>query len=347
VTSSLHGESGSGQALLMSVMSGLRSASVLVAAVELGVFPALERTGPVVVSGVSASLGVGERPAEVLVVACTALGLLERDESGRYGNSPLARTHLIPGKPEYFGDVVTFIHQHQYAAWGRFTEALRRDTPTTWDASGARGSVFDPGDPSLASLWKGLFPLSRAVGRALAAAFDLSGYRGLLDVGGGTGPCSVGLCETLPELTATVFDLPFVTPHAETAVAAAGLGERIDVRGGDFTTGDLPGGHDLVLLSNVLHDWDRPTGAALLAACHAALPSGGGIIVTELMLDDDKTGPAPAALMGATMLVETRGGRSYTAAEHRGSLHAAGFTDVQARPLPTVVADQALLARKP
>jgi 3-hydroxy-5-methyl-1-naphthoate 3-O-methyltransferase len=331
----------------MVMMSGLRSSSLLVSAVELELFPLLERTGPMVVSEVAATLGLRERPAEVLVVACAALGLLQRDDGARYANSPLAQTYLIPGQPEYFGDVVSFIHDHQYAAWGRLTEALRRDTPTTWDAGGGRGSVFDPGDPTLAGLWRGLFPLSRAVGRALATAFDLTGYRALLDVGGGTGPCSVGLCETLPELTATVFDLPFVIEHTERAVATAGLGDRIGVHGGDFTTEALPGGHDLVLLSNVLHDWDQATGAALLAACLAALPSGGGIIVTELMLDDDKSGSAPAALMGLTMLVETSGGRSYTAAEHGASLQAAGFTDVRVGPLPTVMANRALLARKP
>ena len=52
------------------------------------------------------ALRPAERPAEVLVTACAALGLLERDDAGRYGNNPLARTYLGPRPPEYFGDVV-------------------------------------------------------------------------------------------------------------------------------------------------------------------------------------------------------------------------------------------------
>jgi hypothetical protein len=58
------------------------------------------------------------------------------------------------------------------------------------------------------------------------------------------------------------------------------------------------------------------------------LPSGGRIVISELLVNDEKTGPPAAALMSLNMLVETVG-RNYTAAEYEQWLHAAGFMDVQ------------------
>ncbi|WP_239086193.1 class I SAM-dependent methyltransferase [Catellatospora methionotrophica] len=65
-----------------------------------------------------------------------------------------------------------------------------------------------------------------------------------------------------------------------------------------------------------------------------------------MVLDDDETGPAPAALMGLNMLVETRGGYNYTHAEYRTWLEEAGFTDIGSTPLAAAGANAAIIARK-
>ncbi|MFI5961291.1 hypothetical protein ACIA8J_03910 [Streptomyces asoensis] len=65
-----------------------------------------------------------------------------------------------------------------------------------------------------------------------------------------------------------------------------------------------------------------------------------------LVLDDDETGPAPAALMGLNMLVETRSGHNYTYGEYRRWLTEAGFTGVTVVPLDAAGANAALVARR-
>ncbi|MGA6093022.1 methyltransferase [Amycolatopsis sulphurea] len=58
-------------------------------------------------------------------------------------------------------------------------------------------------------------------------------------------------------------DLPHVCPLAAGKVAEAGLDEVIDIVQGDFLADEkLPNGHDVVLLSMILHDWDEVTGRA-------------------------------------------------------------------------------------
>jgi hypothetical protein len=45
------------------------------------------------------------------------------------------------------------------------------------------------------------------------------------------------------------------------------------------------------------------------------LPSGGAVVISELLVNDEKTGPVTAALMSLNMLIETEG-RNHTPAEY-------------------------------
>jgi len=84
---------------------------------------------------------------------------------------------------------------------------------------------------------------------------------------------------------------------------------------GDFFKEPLPVGSDAILLSMILHDWTPEKDRMILRKCFEALPSDGALIVSELMMNDEKTGPPPAALMSLNMLIECEG-RNYTCAEY-------------------------------
>ena len=209
--------------------------------------------------------------------------------------------------------------------------------------------MFTTADPQLlATFWEAMYSTSIFTARALGGAVDLTGRRRLLDVGGGSGAYPIELCRLFPGLTATVLDLPHVCEIAAGKIELAGLGDRISTRPGDFLTdAALPGGHDTLLLSMILHDWDEPTNRELLAKAYAALPAGGLVIVSELLLDADRTGPAPAALMGMNMLVETEGGRNYSDAEYADWLTGAGFTEVRTVRFDAPGANGVVLGVKP
>lgn len=165
----------------------------------------------------------------------------------------------------------------------------------------------------------------------LAASDAFAGVRRLLDVGGGSGCFSLALARRHPELACTVMELPAMCATVADAVAAAGLGERIATSAGNMLTASWPRGHDAILLSNILHDWDPATNGRLLAEAFAALPSGGRISIHEILLDDDEAGPLPAACFSVMMLLAT-GGRQYSARDLGSLLTAAGFADVGVTP---------------
>jgi 3-hydroxy-5-methyl-1-naphthoate 3-O-methyltransferase len=314
---------------LMDLVTGFWSFKTFAAAVELDLFSRLADGRTLTVAAAEQELGLPERPADLLLTACASLGLLERAGDG-YRNSALAEEFLVRGRPYYSGGQVSYCDQRTYLPWHRVGEALRTDRPLTWDPA-TQESMFTTADPQLlATFWEAMYSTSIFTARALAGAVDLGAHRRLLDVGGGSGAYPIELCRLNPGLTATVLDLPHVCEIAAGKIELAGLSDRITATPGNFLTdAALPGGHDVLLFSMILHDWDEPTNRELLAKAYAALPAGGLVIISELLLDADRTGPAPAALMGMNMLVETVGGRNYSDAEYAGWLTGAGFTQIR------------------
>ncbi len=332
----------------MELATGFWAFKTLAAAHEMGLFALLDQTGPLTVAEVAVHFGIDERPAQMLLTGCCSLGLLAGADGGRFGNSPLAGTYLVPGRQYYFGGWVRMLDRRLYDGWGRLGEAIRGNRPTTWDPDRQR-DLYDSVAPDLlATFWEAMHALSSSTASHLARALDLSKRASVLDVGGGSGAYAIELCRAYPHLRVTVLELEHVCPIVTNNVRAAGLSDRITCTPGDFMRPDgVPGGHDTILLSMVLHGRDEATDRALLAKCHAALPPGGMLVISEWIIDDDRAGPRSAALMSLNMLIETKAGRNRTAAEYSAWLTDAGFRPPRRVELNAPGANCALVADRP
>lgn len=331
---------------LMQLATGFWASKTLAAAHELDLFTRLAWGGSTTPCELAATLAIDERPAELLLTGCAALGLLEK-RNGRYTNSLLAEEYLVRGKPAYFGGLIQMFDKRLYPGWGKLIEAVRTNRPTTWDPD-KQSSLFEGEDPVLLALfWEAMHSISISTARALGEAVDFGPYRRLLDVGGGSGAYDIELCRRYPGLQATVYELPIAVEIAAEKVQQEGLADRIATVVGDFFADPaLPTGHDAILLSMIMHDWTEAKDRAILSKCYEALPSGGVVIISELLVNDEKTGPAPAALMSLNMLIECEG-RNYTAAEYGAWLHDLGFRDIHTVRFDAPGANGAVLGRKP
>ncbi|QEU97157.1 methyltransferase domain-containing protein [Streptomyces kanamyceticus] len=317
----------------MELASGFWSFKTYAGAIEIGLFDLLADGHELTVEEVSAQLGIAVRPADLLLAGCASLGLLEKT-GVRYRNAALAEEFLIKGRPYYFGGFVRYLDRREYPAWRHIVEALRTNRPQTW-TPGSQESLFDTEDPETLQLfWDCMFSISVFTARALAGVYDFTPHRRLLDVGGGAGAFPLELCRRFKNLSATVLDLPPVCDLARRKIADAQLEGTVDAVAGDFhRDAVLPGGYDVIVLSMILHDWDEESNRALLRKCREALRPGGVVLICELLLNDERTGPPAAALMGMNMLIETEGGKNYSGAEYRRWLLDAGFSQAETLPL--------------
>jgi hypothetical protein len=217
-----------------------------------------------------------------------------------------------------------------------------------WDPD-ERESAFGPEDEMITGLfWEAMHSLAGSTADALASVYDFGGHRRLLDVGGGSGGFPIALCGRFPDLSASVYDLPHVCPIAEGKIDAAGLGKAVDTIPGDFAKDlTLPGGFDVILLSQILHDHDEQSGRALLGKSLAALEPGGAVLICEHLLNPERTGPPEAALMGMNMLVAMTGGENYAETEYLSWLAGAGFEDTEIRSFTSAGANGVVIGRKP
>lgn len=328
---------------LMQIVAGFWASKTLAAAVELDLFSMLSGRG-VNIDELAGLLNLHPRPAEMLLSGCASLGLLEK-RGDRFYNSPLSEEFLVKGKPYYFGGVVTMLDRRLYLPWNRLTEALKTNRAQTWGDEQGLFEALSQNPEEQRIFTEAMHSFSVQSGKAVAEAFDFSPYKQLLDVGGGSGAYCIEAARRHRHLRATVFDIPTALEIAREKIREAGLSDRIETHSGDFFHEELPGGSDVILLSMILHDWTPEKNRVILRKCFNALPTGGALIVSELMMDDDKTGPVPAALMSLNMLIETEG-LNYTWADYTGWMEEIGCTEIKRIEVESPGANGLLIGHK-
>jgi predicted O-methyltransferase YrrM len=320
---------------IFEVFRGNHATELLAAAVHhLGVFRQLAE-GPLSLDGLRAKIDLGERPANVLVTALRAMGLIRRDAAGHLDLTPVAREHLAPGGAFDVSDYVGLAANNPGVH--EMVERLRTDRPAGAKTGGA-AFIYRDGmesametEASARRLTLALAGRAKNVAPVLAQKLDVGGARKILDVGGGTGIYSIALLQRHPGLRAVVFDRAEVLKVAAEMGRDYGVADRLELVPGDMFTDPLPGGCEVVLLSNILHDWDVRECQTLVDRCAAALPSGGRLVIHDVFLDDDLGGPLPVALYSASLFSLTEG-RAYSAQEYRAMLEKSGLSPQEAVP---------------
>ena len=184
---------------------------------------------------------------------------------------------------------------------------------------------------------------AKNVAPILAESRPLNHAKTLLDVGGGTGIYSIAYLEANPNLRAIVWDRPEVLKIAAELAESHGVSHRIDLKPGDMFADPVPAGADVILLSNILHDWDVPECRSLVNRLSQALPPGGSLLIHDAFLDDDLSGPLAVAAYSIALFSITEG-RAYSAREYREWLLEAGLTPGEV--VPTLVNCGVLAATK-
>jgi len=329
--------------LVLELIQGFRLSKTMFTAVRLGVFDALE-PGPQDALQLATQLKLNAAALLRLLDGCVSLQLLEREED-KYRNTETASTYLVASSPETFQGYIVYSDESLFPLWSHLDDAIREGTNRWAQTFGSRDALFEYyyRDPAAtANFVRAMHGFGRLCSPQIVRAFDLSRFDQMVDLGGATGHLVIAACEQYPDLRGTVIDLPRVQPIAQEFIRNSSVADRIQFITSDFFKDDLPPG-DLYALGRIVHDWSDAEIVPLLAKVHGALPSGGGLLLAEALLDDDRKGPVSAVMQDLNMLVCTEG-HERTAAEYEALLKTAGFVTVQTRRTGTLV--DAILALK-
>ena len=314
---------------IIDLMYAFRTSKVMFTAVRMGVFDRLDRE-PATAATVAMELAANADALERLLDACIGLGLLERGDDGRYANTAPAKAYLCRETPGTLAGYVLFSDQALYAMWGNLESAVREGSNRWRQTFQMEGNMFEHffrDADSMGGFLLGLHGYGVISSPRVVAAFDLSRYKKLIDLGGGSGHLAIAACERYPNLRAAVFELPRVIEFAREMAQLSPAADRIEMIAGDFFREDLPEA-DLYSVGQILHDWGEDKINLLLKKIYERLPSGGALLIGEKLLDAGKRGSIAAHLQSLNMLICTDG-KERTLEEYSSLLRRAGFSEVR------------------
>lgn len=296
---------------------GFMASRLVLTAANLGLFAELPATAREV-----ASLRGWNAPAlERLMDALAAIRLLEK-RGDRYAVTG-DLVEALGNDPEKTIAPMLEHMDHLWENWSRLSEIVRNGKPTDAPMTVTR-------DPERQKSFIGaMHVVGQGMARRLVAELNPSWAGKLLDVGGASGTYTLAFLEHLPDLSATLFDLPPVIPLALERIRRKGMEHRVTLAPGDFYQDPLPPGHDLIWLSAIIHQNGPEENRALFRKCLAALVPGGRVWIRDHVMEDGRVNPAGGAMFDINMLVGTPRGATYTFGDISRELLASGFTDVR------------------
>ncbi len=268
--------------------------------------------------------GADVRGLDILLIAATSLGFLER-VNGRYRNSPLAATFLVKTGPRFQGGIVSMF-ESWYPTWEKLYDAVVTGKPPVH-------KPHDQGEEATRTYIYGMHYRGVAQAHLLAKKIPLKGRSHLVDIAGGPGTFSIMFCKQNKGLSATVIDQPQTLTVTREIIASHEMTGRVHTKPGDYLNEAFGSGYDAALLSSMLNQESPAVVQDIFRKAHQALAPGGLVIVQDQMLNDDKSGPVLSAMIGVNQLLHTPGGAAHSGREIAEWLTAVGFSKVKRVPM--------------
>lgn len=306
-------------ASILKMVHGFMASRVVISAAELDLFTLLAeqaRTADEVAEAIGADL----RGITILLDALCALGFLMKT-NGAYQTESSAASLLSSDGPASVRPMV--LHMGSiWHNWSKLTDIVLGKT-----VPDLKKGILDK--QNYEAFIGAMHVVASRNAPGVVAAVGPDGTRRLLDVGGGSGSYTLAFLESQPSMRATLFDKPPVIEMARARIEAADMMDRVTLVPGDFYTDDLPAGHDLALLSAIIHQNSPAENEALYRKIHHSLDAGGRIVIRDHVMSPDHTQPTEGALFAVNMLAGTKGGGTYTFEEIETGLAAAGFVGIR------------------
>ncbi len=272
---------------------------------------------------IAAATGSDLRGISALLNALAAMELLVKKENN-YSNVAFSKQFLCKSSPDYTGFIIMH-HHHLVHSWANLSETVVTGKP-------CRSSVpHSDEEIERESFLMGMFNIASSTAPFYAQKLDFSGCTNLLDLGGGPGTFSIHFCLNIPELKATVFDLPTTRYFAEKTIETYDLSDRISFTEGNYCEGELGLGndYDAVWLSHILHGEGPETAETIINKAVKTMKPGGKIFIHEFILNNNMDGPVFPALFSLNMLTGTKNGQAYSEYQLMQMLKNNGITNIQ------------------
>jgi len=323
---------------IMKIGTGFWASKILLTAVSFQLFTRLAEKKTMKANDIKNILGLKctNRNVYDFLDALTIFGFLKREgilDTAIYSNSLDTDTFLDKNKPSYIGGILEMMNNRLYTFWGSLGEGLLTGLPQNEikKSEDFFGLIYS--DPEkLKGFINAMSGIQMGNFMAFAQKFDFTQYKTLIDVGGSAGLLSLMVARHNAHMRCTSFDLPPVEPVANATIQQFGLSDQVNTASGNFFTMPIPNA-DIVVMGNILHDWDEENKISLMKKAYDALPANGAFVAIENIIDSERKQNVFGMMMSLNMLIETGTGFDYTFADFNRWANIAGFKSTSIIPL--------------
>ncbi len=316
---------------MMQMITGYWVSGCIYTAAKLGVADLLEN-GPLGIEELSRQLSAHPDSLYRLLRALSGVGVFKELEGKRFEQTQFSNA-LRTSAPGSIRSVAIMMGEEHYKVWGHLLQSVKTGDRAFEAVYGMPVFEYFQKNPESSEIFNGaMTSFASNMHSAVVGAYDFSGFKKIVDVGGGHGRLLSVILEHAPTLSAVLFDLPHVV---QGAAIPERLQSRFELAGGDFFQAVYAGG-DAYILSTVIHDWDDEHALKILKNIHAAMPENGTLLVVENVVEGDNQ-PGLGKLLDINMLLMTEGGRERSSEEYKALYRAAGFELTRIIPTPSGV----------
>lgn len=293
---------------------------ILLSAVEMNIFSLLDEK-PATARDLAGRLNADLRGLTILLDALAAMDLISKEQD-IYLPATNAAVFLSDKSDRSLLPMLRHL-VHLWESWSGLTHKVKKpDSTDLPDRAHQDNNELD-------AFIGAMHVVGEPMAQKIAAAVQPGNAKNLIDIGGASGTYTIAFLKAAPEMKATLFDRSLVIPMARKRLIKLGMLDRVTLVAGNFYEDELPGGHDLALVSAIIHQNSPAENIELFKKVSRAMVPGGRIIIRDHVMEPDRTEPREGAIFAVNMLVNTDGGGTYTFDEIKDWLVEAGFVKVR------------------
>ena len=321
-------ESETPRAHMVQMINGFRMAQMLHVAAKLRIADELAQ-GPRTVAELASATQAHTDSLYRLLRTLAGMGVFAEEPDLRFRLTPSAEL-LRSGTPDSIRALAEVTGEEwMWRPWGALLDTVRTGETAFDRLYGKNTFEWFKEHPAAARIFDEFQAQNTAMtADEVAAAYDFSAARTIVDVGGGEGVLIATLLRRNPSLHGILFELEHVIASARTKLDRA-ISARCALAAGDFFQA-VPEGGNLYVLKSILHDWDDNRCGLILRNCRRAMTGDSKVLVVEEIICGRNL-PCLAKEADIQMMVRN-GGRNRTDREYRDLLAKSGFASARVIP---------------
>lgn len=280
--------------------------------------------GPMDSAALARRLGLDEDALHRVMRALVHDGVFARRADGRWENNRLSAALRSGTTARTRQWALYWASRSNLAAWEALDHALRTGGGAFREANGKSVWAWFAEHPDEERCFaEAMTGLTVAAAPFVATTYPFGEVKTVCDVGGGRGTLLSEILVRNPGVEGVLCDAAGLEPLARKLFAQRGVAARARFEVGNFFE-SVPGGAEVYVLKNILHDWGDASCKTILGAVRRAMAPGARVLLVESLLARDDTASV-AAFADLQMMIACDEGRERSREEFAALLDATGF----------------------